>query len=177
LQLHPDYGDWEEFTSLSNVGCRRVSSSRSSTGLTAEEVRERIRAAGLRSTAPRIAVYRKLFDSTAPVSHPELVDQLAPEGFDRATIYRNLTDLVEVGLVTRRDLGDHVWRFELRRDEGHILSEHPHFTCVSCGQVSCLPGVRVELKLTPEAPPSSALVEFDEVQLKGRCATCTSAQA
>jgi Fe2+ or Zn2+ uptake regulation protein len=75
-----------------------------------------IRAAGLRSTSSRVAVLRYLMGAEQPVSHANLVEALADEGFDRATIYRNLMDLTEVALLTRSDLGDHVWRFELRRD-------------------------------------------------------------
>ena len=34
-----------------------------------DQTRERIRAAGLRSTAPRIAVYQRLLMASGPVSH------------------------------------------------------------------------------------------------------------
>ena len=100
---------------------------------------------GLRSTAPRIAVLRRLLVATTPVSHGELVDTLAEEGMDRTTVYRNLVDLTEAGLVQRTDLGDHVWRFELKRGDGESV-RHPHFTCTDCGAVSCLPEVTVSVK-------------------------------
>ena len=75
-----------------------------------------------------------LSSAVTPVSHGELVDALAGEGMDRTTVYRNLVDLTQVGLVQRTDLGDHVWRFELRRSrtEGDD-AKHPHFTCSDCG--------------------------------------------
>src|SRR5215510_10413216 len=117
------------------------------------ELRAKIRATGLRSTAPRVAVLQYLQQATTPVSHAALYEALADQGFDRATIYRNLIDLTEVGLLSRTDVGDHVWRFELRQEgqRGH-QNEHPHFMCTDCGEVACLPGVSVRISPTPGAP-------------------------
>ena len=127
-----------------------------------------------RITSPRIAVYRYLFEATSPVSHPELAEALADQGFDRATIYRNLIDLSEAGLVNRTDTGDHLWRFELRREGAHKNSEHPHFTCMGCGTVSCLPGVKIEIKADPQQKTNAAINQFEEVLLKGRCENCVA---
>ena len=91
---------------------------RSRAGQSAEQLREQIRATGLRATSPRIAVLQSLGRSRTPVSHAELAAELAPKGWDRATIYRNLIDLTNAGLVRRTDMGDHLWRFELREGTG-----------------------------------------------------------
>ena len=84
---------------------------------TLAEIRSEIRGAGMRSTAPRISVLERLRRAVAPLSHAEITEELVPLGFDRATIYRNLVDLAEAGLVSRVELGDHVWRYEIRRSE------------------------------------------------------------
>jgi Fur family ferric uptake transcriptional regulator len=101
-----------------------------------------------------------------PLSHGELVELLDEQGFDRATIYRNLMDLTGGGLVARADMGDHVWRFEVRAHEAAL---HPHFMCTSCGAVQCLPESAVNV-----AAPSikGAVRRVDEVLLKGACAAC-----
>ncbi len=138
-----------------------------------DELRERIRTSGLRVTAPRVAVLQRLLTATAPVSHGELAEALAPH-WDRATIYRNLTDLTDAGLLRRTDLGDHVWRFELRADDArsHEEKTHPHFVCDECGDVQCLPDEMVEIHTARGAP--KALKGRDvEIQLKGRCDRCT----
>ena len=80
------------------------------------QLQQKLRGAGLRSTALRVAVLRRLERATTPLSHADLVDALADQGLDRVTLYRNLNDLAEAGLVARTDLGDHTWRFELRRE-------------------------------------------------------------
>ncbi len=132
---------------------------------------DRIRAAGLRSTAPRVAVLRELESATAPLSHADLVDALGHEGYDRVTIYRNLTDLTEAGLVVRADLGDHVWRFELRRAGKAHQGTHPHFTCTDCGTVSCLPEESVRITSAKGAPKAIA-ARAVEVHLRGLCDRC-----
>jgi Fur family ferric uptake transcriptional regulator len=132
--------------------------------------------AGLRKTAPRVAVLQFLERATTPLSHADIFQGMVSLGFDRATIYRNLVDLAEAGLVSRTDLGDHVWRFEIRRGKESHTAEHPHFLCTSCGGVTCLPGGAVRLVSTRGAPRaiSSRAVE---VQVKGHCDACAHTTA
>ena len=80
-----------------------------------DAVKARIRAVGLRCTAARLTVLQHLIAAHGPQTHAEVSDALVERGFDRATIYRNLTELTQAKLLTRMELGDHVWRFELRR--------------------------------------------------------------
>lgn len=135
------------------------------------DMRARLRAAGLRSTMARLAVLQRLDVAAAPLSHADLADVLVPLGFDRATVYRNLIDLTEAGLVARTELGDHVWRFESRRTGATHQAGHPHFVCVDCGEVSCLSGVSVDISPSP-GTKQSVIGELTEVLLKGRCGRC-----
>jgi Fur family ferric uptake transcriptional regulator len=136
-----------------------------------DELRTRIRASGLRVTAPRVAVLQRVLASHAPCSHAELAEALAPDGWDRATVFRNLTDLAEAGLLHRVDVGDHVWRFEAC-DEPHPHSggEHPHFVCDDCGDVQCLPNA--EVRVTTSSGPRALKTKAVEIQIKGRCDRC-----
>jgi Fur family ferric uptake transcriptional regulator len=144
---------------------------RSSVQLKLTDFQERIRDAGLRSTAPRVAVLRELETATAPMSHADLVESLGEEGYDRVTIYRNLTDLTDAGLVVRADLGDHVWRFELKRVGGEHKGSHPHFTCTDCGTVACLPEESVRIA-SSKGVPRAVAQRTVEVQLRGLCDRC-----
>jgi Fur family transcriptional regulator, ferric uptake regulator len=152
-----------------------------------DAAKARLREAGLRCTAARLAVLAHLMEATGPKTHAEVSDSLTDRGFDRATIYRNLTELTEATIVSRVELGDHVWRFELRRGGDHG-QEHPHFLCTACGEVSCLddvnvaitpkPGVAAAAKPKSKAQrgrPNSGQVTIGtvtEVLLKGRCDNC-----
>src|SRR5215831_14410873 len=104
-----------------------------------DELRGAVRAKGLRATPSRLAVLELLRTSDSPMSHGDVADRLSSASWDRATIYRNLTDLAEAGLVRRKDLGDHIWRFEAVDNERD--HEHPHFVCAECGIVECLPEI------------------------------------
>lgn len=133
------------------------------------QIRAMLGTVGLRTTAARLAVVRRLQRAKSPLSHAEVAEELVPLGFDKATVFRNLTDLVDAGLVSRTELGDHVWRFELRNPE-HADGQHPHFVCVDCGSVTCLH----EVELPKTVQKSWAKVgRVTEILLKGHCNICT----
>ncbi len=133
-----------------------------------ESLRAELRAKNLRATPSRIAVLELMRASEAPLSHAEAADKLALKAWDRATIYRNLTDLADAGLLRRADLGDHVWRFEAVSDD-HGAEKHPHFVCVECGGVECLPGVELSSK---KSMPRAVRTREVEIQLRGVCDAC-----
>ncbi len=138
-----------------------------------DELRAAVRGKGLRATPSRLAVLELLRSSDTPMSHGEVADRLASQAWDRATIYRNLTDLAEAGLVRRTDVGDHVWRFEAM-NEAHATNAHPHFVCTECGTVECLP--EIELSFTRQAtrskPPRAVKQRQVEVHVRGLCDAC-----
>lgn len=132
-----------------------------------ETLRAAVREAGLRATPSRIAVLHLLRSAQAPVSHGEVVAKLASQAWDPATIYRNLTDLSDVGLARRTDVGDHVWRFEAA---SHAATAHPHFVCTECGTVECLPDL--EYVVTRARTPRAIRQKRVEVQMRGLCDAC-----
>ncbi len=130
--------------------------------------RDELRATGLRATKSRLAVLALVRASREPMSHAEVADRLADGGWDRATLYRNLIDLVDAGLLTRADRGDHVWRFAAQ-PAGHADGQHPHFVCQSCGVVECLPDA--ELSVGRRAPRAARAKQV-AIELKGVCDAC-----
>ena len=136
-----------------------------------DELRALVRDRGLRATPSRLAVLELLREEAGgqPMSHGDVVQRLAAGPWDPATIYRNLTDLVEVGLARRTDLGDHIWRFESQRD-AHDRAGHPHFVCTECGTIACLPAM--ELVIPRAKTPRAVKQRQIEVQLRGLCDTC-----
>ncbi|MFO0901591.1 MAG: transcriptional repressor [Pirellulales bacterium] len=137
--------------------------------MTVAEAREVLRGLQLRGTAARIAVIQCLANSPSPLSHAEVTDQLAELGFDSSTIFRSLTELSEAGLFRRVDLGDGARRFEFSRESTDAMT-HPHFLCLDCGKVTCLPGYTIELH--GAAKGSVRLNQITEVLLKGHCTDC-----
>jgi Fur family ferric uptake transcriptional regulator len=132
-------------------------------------LQDSLRKAGLRSTTARVAVLQRLRSATSPLSHAELADELTPRGLDKATVFRNLNDLTDAGLVMRTELGDHVWRFEIADRRHDEPGTHPHFVCVTCGSVTCLEGVKLPPKLTSRGKQIGSVTE---ILLRGLCKSC-----
>ena len=136
----------------------------------APSLREDLRRAGLRVTGARLAVLSALRARTAPASHAEVAAALGSRALDRATVYRNLVELVKAGLARRRDLGDHVWRFEAAAALPGG-KEHPHFLCTSCGALECLDTLKVSLKRAARVP-RALREDAVEILVKGLCDAC-----
>lgn len=133
-----------------------------------EEIRDKIRAAGLRITPSRVAVVGLLLRAKRALSCAEVVEELGEKEGDPATVFRNLIKLEEKGLaqVTSRIGGVARYEAALPGDEPHV---HPHFACRDCGVVSCIKGA--SLRLPPEVNWQVALKDAD-LQLVGRCPSC-----
>jgi Fur family ferric uptake transcriptional regulator len=128
-----------------------------------------IRSAGLRATPARVATLLVLRRSDAPRTHAEVAEQLCTGGIDKATAFRNLNDLAEVGLLRRSELGDHVWRFEAIGPSESTEQGHPHFVCVDCGTVTCMDQVRLT---AGSLRYSEHVGEVTEILLRGHCNDC-----
>ncbi len=135
-----------------------------------DELREAVRARGLRATPSRVAVLELVRASDSPLSHADAADRLASHAWDRATIYRNLTDLAGAGLLRRTDVGDHVWRFEALAPGDAKKHAHPHFVCTECGTIECLP--ELEISTRRSKAPRAVKQRQVEVHVRGLCDAC-----
>jgi len=132
-----------------------------------------LREAGLRATAARVAVLKRLAATGTPQSHAEVVEALEDDGFDQSTLFRCLNELAESSLVKRLDLGDQIRRFELRQVEDADSLEHPHFMCVDCGKLSCLNDFTIDISPS-RGPRRAKLGVITEVLLRGHCGPCST---
>lgn len=104
------------------------------------------------------------------MTHEQIMGVL-PEGvYDKASVWRLLSDLADRGLLRRMDLGDRVWRYELLDACRSTPNDHPHFLCEACGEVSCLPPL--ELRAEDGALPAVLQGAEFRVRVMGRCAGC-----
>ena len=134
-------------------------------------IKQRLKEHGLRCTPARIAVLHALESSTSPLTHSDIAMMLNDMGVDKATVLRNLTDLANVGLARRTELGDRLWRYELN-DPAKGEETHPHFLCIDCGSVRCLDDVELT---SASRRHSSAVGTVTEILLKGHCLVCQGA--
>ncbi|QDU04417.1 Transcriptional regulator PerR [Gimesia chilikensis] len=138
------------------------------------EIRELLREYGVRATPARITVMQELRAANSPLSHSDLAEKLVPLGFDRATVFRNLNDLADAELISRAELGDHVWRFEAFDPDRPAGEKHPHFVCEACGNITCME----KLEFTPVSKRMTrAIGHITEILIKGLCNDCKAAGA
>ena len=137
-----------------------------------DELKHLVRSRGLRATSARIAVLRQLHDRGAPMTHDEVMCAVGQGTIDKATVYRILADLTRAELLVRMDLGDRIWRYELRDPCRKVEDEHPHFLCDDCGKVVCLPGFEIRTD-KGSLPPSLHGAQIT-VRASGRCGACAS---
>src|SRR2546422_344352 len=99
-----------------------------------------LRLAGLdqRYTPGRRAIVEVLAKASRPLTVPELLAAAGAAGEGAGTVpqssaYRNLTLLVEVGILHRLPGSDEFARYELAEE---LAGHHHHVTCASCGTVA-----------------------------------------
>ena len=133
---------------------------------------ELLRGAGLRCTAPRVAVMGVLLGAKSPVSQEQIAVGLGGGSPNKVTIYRVLESFVNAGLVHKAFLQGRTQHFEL----GHNCSKqqcHPHFTCTDCGQTYCLTDMNLPMA---KSPHRGFVVRRQMVQLEGICPQCSENQ-
>ena len=88
---------------------------------------------GLPLTHQRETIARVLFESARHLSADDISSRLRERGehIGKATIYRTLNLLVEVGLATEHDFDEGFKRYETRAGP----PRHDHLICTSCGRV------------------------------------------
>jgi Fe2+ or Zn2+ uptake regulation protein len=130
---------------------------------------ERLRAAGLRSTAPRRAVVQVLED------HPHqtatgVAELLAAGGnaVSRQSLHNVLEDLTRTGVLRSLQPLGSAPRYETQ-GAGH----HHHIVCRDCGSVADVPcAAGRPACLVPVATPGFPVVEHVDVTWWGLCADC-----
>lgn len=99
------------------------------TGAVQELAVRKLEDAGYRATGTRLAVVRAAMESPDGFSADELCDRLP--GVGRATVYRTLKLLLQLGVLCKVVLQDGAPRYSLA-PFGH----HHHVVCVRCGRIT-----------------------------------------
>jgi Fur family transcriptional regulator, stress-responsive regulator len=141
-------------------------------GIESEQLPAELRARGLRVTAPRLAVYRAVAETTG---HPdvEVIARRAREligTLSTQAVYDALHAMTAAGLLRRIEPAGSPARFETR-----VEDNHHHVVCRVCGaaqDVDCVVGAAP--CLTP-ADANGFLVDEAEVTFWGVCPACRAA--
>ena len=132
------------------------------------QARKMLKAAKLYCTAGRVAILKVLMEVGKPLSQDQIARRSGKEHFDKVTIYRTLESLLEVGLVHKVFIDKRARHFELANNCTDRQC-HPHFTCTSCGDTTCLTGVTLPMA---KSPHKGFVIHRQQVRLEGLCPTC-----
>lgn len=145
------------------------------------DVAARLSSVAQRYTAGRRAIVATLTTAGRPLTVAEIIrgrDRGGASGpLPQSSAYRNLTVLVDAGVVHRVNSTDMHGRYELAEE---LAGHHHHLVCVSCGRVDDVSAVAtLERALDAAAKVAADATGFEvtghRIDLVGRCGPCVEA--
>ena len=129
-----------------------------------------------RVTKARQAVIEVLDSTTEHLVADEIVvraEESAP-GVHRATVYRALATLGDLGLVTHTHVGGSatVYHLAVPTPSTQTIPTHAHLQCTSCQAVIDIPAEALDSLIATAEREAGFLVEPHHAALLGLCADC-----
>lgn len=140
-----------------------------------ERARRTLAAAGRKRGGARAAVIELLGGESCALSALEIEDRLRRRGsraVSRASIYRILDDLQELGLVQRVETRQAMVRYER---VGAHEEHHHHLVCDRCGRVMPFSDRALERAISSVSSRVPLEVAEHEIVLRGACRDCAKA--
>jgi len=134
------------------------------------EVRVKLHARGERMTQPRQAVLRVLAEDPRHLSAEEIVAAVARRdpSVHRATVYRTLEALVDLGVVQHVHLSHGATAYHLVTND----RDHLHLQCTSCGDITDVPpSLLIDVATQLNSKYAFAL-DLGHIALSGQCSEC-----
>ena len=120
---------------------------------------------GYRSTAPRRSIIRILEGKQEGFTAEEIGNELP--GVGRATIFRTIKILLEVGVICRLNLIDGAPRYSLSR-----IGHHHHTACVKCGNVGEFRATTIERLIRSVGNSISGEIVGHRIEVYVICGKC-----
>jgi Fur family ferric uptake transcriptional regulator len=135
-----------------------------------DHVYDTLKVAGLKRGGARDRVIEVLADKSCALSAQEIEDELRALGRPtaRASIYRTLDLLVQIGLAERVITGTGRAAFEPLQAAGH----HHHLVCDTCGRLMAFNDTGLERAIDKLSGRLGVRIESHEVLLRGACSRC-----
>jgi len=124
-----------------------------------------------RITPARLAVVTAVVDRSGHFSVDDILGGVP--GVGRATVFRTMKLLSEMGMLCRVLLEDGSLRYRVSRRQGH----HHHLVCVSCASVQELDACIAPDVLGDLARSTGYEIEGHWLEFFGRCAACRNSAA
>lgn len=135
-----------------------------------EVLRGELRERELPFTQQRESVARVLFETTRHLSADEVAAELRERGeqIGKATVYRTLALLVELGLATEHDFDEGFKRYQMQIG----AAQHDHMICTSCGKVTQFRHPELEEALEDVARNAGFQAITRQIKVFGTCHEC-----
>lgn len=136
-----------------------------------EVLRGELRERELPFTHQREAIARVLFESQQNFSADEVAEELRQRGeqLGKATIYRTLALLVELGLATEHDFDEGFKRYQMQVG----AARHDHLICTECGRVFPFEHPDVDRVLADVVNSAGFVPITRQIKVFGTCHECT----
>ena len=131
---------------------------------------ERLEARGYRATAPRRSVLKAIANKKGHFTAEDIYDLVPKVG--RATVFRTMRLLVELGMVCRVLLESGNLHYRLSHRE-----HHHHLICVGCGSVKDFSDGSLESVVKDLVKPEGFESAGHWLEVYGRCSDCQAVGA
>ena len=122
---------------------------------------------GFRETAARRAIVETVLNTDGQFTARQLHEELARWGVGRATVFRTLDLLVELGVLNRLHTDDRCSSYIVCADQ-----HHHHLVCERCGAVQEISDARVERAVRTMAVESGFRAREHHLEIVGACRDC-----
>ena len=137
-----------------------------------EELKKIVKQKGLKYTEQREIVLNILINATDHLSaeevYNEIKNQYKESNIGIATVYRALSFLEEVDLITSITFGT-----DGKKYESNAKSHHDHLICTSCGKIIEFLDDEIEKRQDRIAKKNKFKITSHSMQLYGTCETCS----
>lgn len=136
-----------------------------------EHASSRLDEEGFRSGHARRQVVELLAGAECALTALEIDRRIDSVG--RASVYRTLDRLEQLGLIQRVEVGGDAAGYERVDPSGH----HHHLVCQECGQLSPFTSERLEGAIEAAGKTSGFALTSHDVVLRGTCPACRGTDA
>ena len=134
----------------------------------AEHALEALSRAGYRSGGARRRVVELFDEQDCAITALELDRRL--DGVGRASVYRAIDQLEDLGLIHRIDVGGESAAYERIDPTGH---HHHHLVCSKCGRVIPFEDADLEKAVHSISSRDDFQIESHDITLRGTCDRCS----
>ena len=136
-----------------------------------DELKKIVKQKGLKYTEQREIVLSVLLDAQDHLTAEEVYNEIKKEHTDSnigiATVYRALSFLEEVDLITSIAFGT-----DGKKYESNAKSHHDHLICTNCGKIIEFIDDEIEKRQDKIAKKNKFKISSHSMQLYGTCETC-----